>query len=136
MTDWDKDLIQYRLERAYETFEDAKILHKSKRWKACVNRLYYACFYAVSGLLLQKGLFSSKHTGIRSLFNLHFVKSGNVPKDYAKTFNDLFERRQESDYVDFVQFTDECVRLSIQKRGAQPVGNFQLYSFQTSKLSS
>ena len=42
MTDRDKDLIQYRLERAYETFEDAKILHKSKRWKACVN-LLMAC---------------------------------------------------------------------------------------------
>ncbi len=115
MTDWNSDLIQYRLERAFETLEDAKILQKSRRWKACVNRLYYACYYAVSGLLLQKGLFSSKHTGVRSLFNLHYVKSGKVPKDYAKTFNDLFERRQESDYVDFVQFTESQVRPWIEK---------------------
>jgi len=115
VTDWNRDLIQYRIERAYETLEDAKILQKSRRWKACVNRLYYACYYAVSGLLLNKGLFSSKHTGIRSLFNLHFVKSGQVPKEYAKTFNDLFERRQESDYVDFVQFTESQVRPWIDK---------------------
>ncbi len=39
----------------------------------------------------------------------HFVKTGKVPKDYAKTFNDLFERRQESDYVDFVRFTEQQV---------------------------
>ena len=109
MTEWNRDLVQYRIERAHETLEDAVILQKSRRWEACVNRLYYACYYAVSGLLLQKGLFSSKHTGIRSLFNLHFVKSGKVPKDYAKTFNDLFERRQESDYVDFVRFTESQV---------------------------
>lgn len=115
MTDWNRDLIQYRIERAYETLEDAQILQKSRRWKACVNRLYYACYYAVSGLLLQKDLFSSKHTGIRSLFNLHFVKSGKVPKDYAKTFNDLFERRQESDYIDFVRFTESQVRPWIEK---------------------
>ena len=43
------------------------------------------------------------------MFNLHFVKTGKVPKDYAKTFNDLFERRQESDFVDFVQFTERQV---------------------------
>ena len=73
MTDWNRDLIQYRIERAYETLEDAQILQESRRWKACVNRLYYACYYAVSGLLLQKNLFSSKHTGIRSLFNLHYL---------------------------------------------------------------
>ena len=70
MTEWNRDLIQYRIDRALETLEDARILQKSKRWKACVNRLYYACYYAVSALLLQKGLFSSKHTGIRSMFNL------------------------------------------------------------------
>jgi len=109
VTEWNRDLIQYRIDRALETLEDARILQKSKRWKACVNRLYYACYYAVSALLLQKGLFSSKHTGIRSMFNLHFVKSGKVPKYYAKTFNDLFERRQESDYVDFVRFTERQV---------------------------
>ena len=109
MTEWNRDLIQYRIDRAFETLEDARILQESKRWNACVNRLYYACYYAVSALLLQKGLFSSKHTGIRSMFNLHFVKSGKVPKDYAKTFNDLFERRQESDYVDFVRFTERQV---------------------------
>ena len=106
MTEWNRDLTQYRIDRALETLEDARILKKSKRWNACVNRLYYACYYSVSALLLQKGLFSSKLTGIRSMFNLHFVKTGKVPKDYAKTFNDLFERRQESDYVDFVQFTE------------------------------
>ena len=110
MTEWNRDLTQYRVDRALETLEDARVLQKSKRWNACVNRLYYACYYAVSALLLQKGLFSSKHTGIRSMFNLHFVKTGIVPKDYAKTFNDLFERRQESDYVDYVRFTERQVR--------------------------
>ncbi len=58
-----KDLIRYRLARARETLEDAHILAEVKHWNACVNRLYYACFYAVSALLMQRGLSSSKHTG-------------------------------------------------------------------------
>jgi uncharacterized protein (UPF0332 family) len=115
VTEWDSELTKYRIDRALETLEDARILQESKRWNACVNRLYYACYYAVSALLLQKGLFSSKHTGIRSMFNLHFVKTGKVPKDYAKTFNDLFERRQESDYVDYVRFTERQVHPKVEQ---------------------
>jgi uncharacterized protein (UPF0332 family) len=33
-----------------------------------------------------------------------------VPRKHAKIFNDLFERRQESDYVDFVSFTQSQVQ--------------------------
>jgi uncharacterized protein (UPF0332 family) len=69
-----EDLIKYRLEKADQTLDDAKLLANAKRWNPCVNRLYYACFYAVSALLAQNEFSSSKHTGIRSLFNLNFVK--------------------------------------------------------------
>lgn len=77
----------------------------------CVNRLYYACFYAVSALLAAEGLSSSKHSGVRSLFNENFVKTGSVEKSLARVYNDLYERRQESDYVDFVEFREEQVTL-------------------------
>ncbi|SPF34835.1 conserved hypothetical protein [Syntrophobacter sp. SbD1] len=109
MTQGSKDLILYRLERARETIEEARILANAARWNACVNRLYYACFYAVSTLLVKDGLASSKHTGVRSLFNKHYVKTGKVPKDMARVYNDLFERRQEGDYIDFVLFKETQV---------------------------
>jgi len=107
----DRELIAYRLQRALESLEDARILADAKRWNPCVNRLYYACFYAVSALLVQKGLSSSRHVGVRSLFNQHFVNTGIVAKDKARIFNDLFERRQEGDYVDFVRFDESQVHI-------------------------
>lgn len=110
MTKGRDDLISHRLQRAHETLEDARVLAKSERWNACVNRLYYACFYAVSALLVRNSLSSSKHAGIRSLFNRHYVKTGKVPKNLAQTYNDLFERRQESDYMDFMTFKESHVR--------------------------
>ena len=55
MTKWSKDLVLYRMARAQETLEDARILANAGRWNACVNRLYYACFYAVSALLVDWG---------------------------------------------------------------------------------
>lgn len=104
------DLVRYRLQRARETLEDARILANASRWNPGVNRLYYACFYAVSALLIQRGLSYSKHTGVRSLFNRHYVRTSMVPKELAQLYNDLFERRQESDYMDFVDFEESQVR--------------------------
>jgi uncharacterized protein (UPF0332 family) len=110
-----EDLIQYRLEKANQTLEDAKLLANAKRWNPCVNRLYYACFYAVTALLVKNEFSSGKHTGIRSLFNLNFVKTGKISKETAEIYNDLFDRRQEGDYADFVVFKEDQVLPRIVK---------------------
>lgn len=103
-------LIKYRLSRANEAVDEAKILFKSSHLNACVNRLYYACFYGVTALLAKHSLSASKHSGVRSLFNLHFVKTNKVTKKIAQTYNDLFERRQEGDYDDFYTFEQTDVK--------------------------
>ena len=109
MTTPSEDLVGYRLQRARESLEDARLLADAKRWNPVVNRLYYACFYAVSALLVQEGLSSSRHSGVRSFFNRYFVKTGKISADVGRIFNDLFERRQEGDYVDFVRFEESQV---------------------------
>jgi uncharacterized protein (UPF0332 family) len=103
-------LIHYRLCRAQESLDDARLLAEANRWNACVNRLYYSCFYAVSALLVRDGLSSSRHTGVRSLLNRHYVRTGKVPQDLDRVYNDLFERRQEGDDADFVRFQADQVR--------------------------
>ena len=110
MTEWNREIVLYRMNKADETLEDARVLVRAGRWNACVNRLYYACFYAVSALLVGDGLSSPKHAGVRSLFNKQYVKTGTIPKDLARTYNDLFERRQECDYIDFVNFQESQVQ--------------------------
>jgi uncharacterized protein (UPF0332 family) len=109
------ELARYRLSRACETLEDAELLADSLRWKSCVNRLYYACFYAASAALAHHNLSSSKHAGILSLFNLHFVKAGILPKQTAEIYNDLFDDRQEGDYTDFISFSEDHVMPQIEK---------------------
>ena len=81
MTKANRELVLYRLQKARETLKDACILAGAGRWNPCVNRLYYACFYAVSALLVRQGLSSSKHAGVRGLFNQYFVKTGKVAKE-------------------------------------------------------
>ena len=48
-----KALIDYRIERAYETLKEAKYNSDGGFYHAAVNRMYYACFYAVIALLLK-----------------------------------------------------------------------------------
>jgi uncharacterized protein (UPF0332 family) len=93
----------YRFSRAAETFDEAKELAASEHWNGALNRLYYACFYAVSAWLAYKGFSSSKHTGIRSLFNRQLIQTHILTNRQGALYNDLFELRQEGDYEDFVR---------------------------------
>ena len=103
------ELIKYRLYRSRETLEEARIMAETKHWNACVNRLYYACFYAVNALLIQKDLSSPKHAGVRSLLNVHFIKTGVLSIEMARLYNTLFEYRQQSDYEDLFHIDGEMV---------------------------
>ena len=103
------DYIRYRMERASQSLQVAKSALESGLLNDAVNRIYYACFYAVSALLITRDLFSSKHSGVRSLFSQHFVKNGPFPRDLSRFYHDLFESRQNGDYEDFVTFKREDV---------------------------
>ena len=71
-----EELIKYRVARANETFEEARLLAEAGYWNAAANRLYYACFYLVNALLISRKLSYSSHNGVKTEFNRVFVKSG------------------------------------------------------------
>jgi hypothetical protein len=109
MTNEEKALIAYRMERAYEAIVEAKTLFDTGHLNAYVNRLYYACFYAVSALLLTKDISTSKHSYLRSLMHREFVKTGLIPKELGRHFDLLFDSRMEGDYADFIRFKADDV---------------------------
>jgi uncharacterized protein (UPF0332 family) len=104
------DLVQHLLSRSQEAFKEAKVLADSDHWNTTVSRLYYSCFYAASAILQKQGLSSSKHSGIRSLFNNHFARTEIVSRKISAIYNDLFDRRQESDYGPFFVFEETDVK--------------------------
>jgi uncharacterized protein (UPF0332 family) len=81
-----EDLIKYRISRSLATFIEAETWIKNGFWNASVNRIYYSCYYVVSGILLKKSLETNSHKGIRQMFGLHFVQTGLVPKEYGRFF--------------------------------------------------
>jgi hypothetical protein len=39
-----RDIVKYRLARAWETLDDARILSENEKWNSTINRLYYSAF--------------------------------------------------------------------------------------------
>lgn len=74
-------LIRHRLDRAHESIEEATLLLENGHLHSSVNRLYYECFYAVSGLLLTEGLSSARHSGTMALFERHWIKTEKCQGD-------------------------------------------------------
>ena len=85
MSEERKALVLYRLEMAKATLEDALVLCREGRshWRI-LNRAYYAMFYAVLALLNFVGKAPSKHSRAITLFDEHFVKSGEFPLEMSK----------------------------------------------------
>lgn len=108
-------LIEYRLERSEEALEEGAYNARGGYYNMAVNRLYYAAFYAVSALMLSRGINAATHAGIKTLLSLHFVKPGLLPVEHGKTFMTLFENRQSGDYEDFVYCDLDLYNLLLPK---------------------
>jgi uncharacterized protein (UPF0332 family) len=99
--DQTRSLVLYRLESAKEKLRAAEDLFEKGHYKDSVSRSYYAIFTASRALLATRQLDSSKHTGVISLFNQNFVKTGIVPKETSKWLERAKLYREQADYGDF-----------------------------------
>ncbi|OIQ07751.1 hypothetical protein MTCOM_15510 [Moorella thermoacetica] len=99
------DLCRWRLEKAERTFKEGEQLLDVGFYNGAINRFYYAAFHAVRALLALKKLDSAKHSGVISLFNREYVKTGAISKEASKTLSTIFAMRSEADYDDFKSFS-------------------------------
>ena len=99
--------------RAEDCLEDARYLFKGNRNEAAVNRAYYGVFTAVQGLLLDKEVFVKTHSGAKVKFNELYIKTGLLPLDYGKIFENIFALRQEADYDFSAVISEEDCKQAI-----------------------
>ncbi|MDR0941117.1 MAG: HEPN domain-containing protein [Bacteroidales bacterium] len=100
-------LISLRLKNSQSPLLEAKLLIENKFWNAAVNRMYYACYYAVVALLISKGIQVQTHTGVRQMLGLHFVKTHLLSNKYNAFFSDLFAKRHSGNYDVYIYFDEE-----------------------------
>lgn len=106
-----KALVEYRMAKASETLEEARYNFDGKHYNLAINRLYYACFYAASALLINNKVEASTHAGVKSQFHLLFIKTGIIPIDKGATLSVLFGLRQSGDYDDFFTADEQLVEM-------------------------
>ena len=103
------NLVSLRIKSAYTTLEESKLLLDNEYWNAAVNRMYYACYYIVSALLINNGIEAATHAGVRKMLGLHFVKQGLLSSNMNAFYSDIFAKRHSGDYDIFILFDGETV---------------------------
>lgn len=105
------DLALYRLERAKEDLETADDNLKNGKYRASVNRSYYAVFHALRAVTALDRFDSGKHSGIIAFFNQHYVKTGLFDREVSKMIDSCYRLREKADYDDFYLVArDEAVQ--------------------------
>lgn len=89
-----KSVIVYRIERAKEMLAEVEVLKSNGFYRTAINRLYYACFSAVTALLLQDNIQASTHNGVKSMLGLHYVSTGKISVRLGKVYGQLYDSRQ------------------------------------------
>lgn len=70
---------------------------------------YTILYYAATALLINNGHATRTHSGMITQISVHFVLPGILTKDDGRLIRKLFDLRQEADYDDFIDATEEDI---------------------------
>ncbi|MBI1875053.1 MAG: HEPN domain-containing protein [Acidobacteria bacterium] len=109
-------LARHRLNRAREALREGNALLDAGAPRGAVSRFYYAALHAARALLAIRSVDSARHSGVITLFQVHFVKTGLIDQHIGRAFPRAFEKRLNTDYADFSEVTSDeamLVRTSV-----------------------
>jgi len=107
------NLAKYRLEKAGEELESARLSFNNNLPRASLSNSYYSVFHSMRILFALEGIDSKTHKGAAHLFNLHFVKTGLLSEKMNDILSGAFEMRLDSDYEDFYVASKEEAKEQI-----------------------
>lgn len=96
------DIVLYRISSAKSLLIEIEDHISRGYYNTAMNRMYYACFYAVSALLLHAEIDGIKsHEGVRQMFGKHFIQNELISKEWGRFYTIIFNYRSAADYEDF-----------------------------------
>ena len=101
--------------KALDAIETAEHDLKGNFTLAAINRIYYACYYCMTALLLSQNVFAKTHQGTRAKFSELFIKTGLFSDVMAAHIKNAFDLRQEADYDLDAEISNEIAALMIFK---------------------
>jgi uncharacterized protein (UPF0332 family) len=103
-------LIRYWIQKAHESMDAARSDYDSGRYAIAVRNLYYACFYSLTAVLLDRGQTFKKHSGVKAALHRDLIKGGLLEPGWGKFYNKIFDSRHEGDYQPLRTFDQEEVK--------------------------
>lgn len=108
-----EEKIEKMMTKASRKLEAAQVLYEDGIYDDAISRAYYAMFHAATALLLKKGVTAKTHSGLLTMFSLHYVKSGEIAKEYFDILSESKELRENGDYEPYFEGHDEEARLAL-----------------------
>ncbi|MDD2574179.1 MAG: HEPN domain-containing protein [Bacillota bacterium] len=94
-------LSNYRLEKARQDLETARINFEHGMLTQSINRSYYAAFHALRALLAYDSFDSKRHSSILGYFNKNYIANDKIEQEYYRIIASAFDIRTRCDYQDF-----------------------------------
>jgi len=103
------------LRKALHRLKVAQSLHQQGEYEDSVSRSYYAIYHAAQAALLTEGLRAETHRGLATLFGLHLVEKGKLPKKLAKYLRNVRDDREEGDYEVYSDIDQETSQTAVRE---------------------
>lgn len=103
------NIVRYRMESAESTLAEVETHRANGFYNTAVNRLYYACYYAATAILIANGIEVKSHDGVRMNLGKYIVQEGILSSELGRYFSRLFSKRSTGDYDDFFNHSQETV---------------------------
>lgn len=110
-----REEIRAHLRKAERRLRVARVLHQGEEYEDSVSRAYYSIYHAAQAALLTEGLRAETHRGLSTLFGLHLIEKGKLPKKLAKFLRNLRDDREESDYEVYSNMDKETSETAVQE---------------------
>ena len=96
--------------RAVKSLGAAEILMRSGYPEDAVSRCYYVVLHAAKSALFVHDVDTARHAGVRRMFGLHLVRSGEIEQQWASALARTMDDRLMADYSADARFSDQETR--------------------------
>ena len=110
-----QEVIAGELAVARQKIAAAEDLLKLGHYADAASRAYYSVFHSVRAMLQSEGLTAESHSGLLTLFSLHFVKPGKWPRKFSKYLQNLKDDREEGDYGVYSTLDENDARMALRE---------------------
>ncbi|MCL5991374.1 MAG: HEPN domain-containing protein [Bacteroidetes bacterium] len=114
MSEWDIELVKLWYEKSLKAYKTAKQLFKDEDYDATLNRTYYSAFYSVVALLMSRNIKFKTHKSAKNMLHQHFIQTGQLPVEFGKYYNEIFNYRQEADYEAVSEINPESIPMLLE----------------------